>query len=238
MRNKYPVIVSTFFHDIAARTLVVPARSLQQRAGQPVVLIHPLLEHKFHSSSRQSTYSTTTTSCRHTNTTNSNKKPWISSSSSSSSSSFFSTWTGRGHDLLADSFLAGDRPKVLLEAFGPSGFDVSNILKKIDPKEVAPHGALHMMGSIMVFPHACFLWNIEQMEDITMESLAPVLLHRPKVEFLFIGTAKPVPRAQSVKLKEEIRKKGNVVLEFLSLVRLLFLAIACMLLLVVWFLFV
>ena len=70
---------------------------------------------------------------------------------------FSSSWSGRGHDFLGDAFLGGDRPKVLLESIAPSGFDVSNIIKKVDPNEIAEHGAIHMTGSILAFPNACFL---------------------------------------------------------------------------------
>jgi len=141
----------------------------------------------------------------------------------------FSSWSGRGHDVLAESFLAGAaRPKVLLEAMAPSGFDVSNLLKKIDPNEVAPHGALHMMGSIVAFPHACFLWkHIEVPSDITVESLAPVLLHRPKIEFLFIGTAKPMNQDHLNHLKKEMKDKGKVVVEWLPLVRTVYTVYSC-----------
>ena len=120
--------------------------------------------------------------------------------------------------MLGESFLGGNRPKVLLEAMAPSGFDVSNLLKKIDPNEDAPHGALHMMGSILAFPNACFLWNIEDPSEITMESLAPVLLHRPKIEFLFLGTAKPMNQDQLNNLKKGMKEKGGVVVEWLPLV--------------------
>ena len=122
----------------------------------------------------------------------------------------------------------GDRPKVLLEAIGPSGFDVSNLLKKIDPNEVAPHGALHMLGSILVFPNACFLWKIEEASDITIESLAPVILHRPKIEFLFLGTAKPMPQAQLMTLKKALKEQADIVVERLPLVRVLCCVSCCM----------
>lgn len=149
------------------------------------------------------------------------KNPWRRSEHplTSSRAHSFSSWTGRGHDLFSDSFVMSDRPKVLLEAIGPSGIDVSNLIKKIDPNEVAPHGALHMMGSILAFPNACFLWNdIEKTSDITIESLAPIILHRPKIEFLFLGTSEPIPQAQLMSLKKELKEQGNIVVEWLPLV--------------------
>jgi Protein of unknown function (DUF498/DUF598) len=123
--------------------------------------------------------------------------------------------------MLGESFLGGSRPKVLLEAIYPSGFDVSNLIKKIDPNEDAPHGALHMMGSILAFPTACFLWNIEEPSEITVESLSPVLLHRPKIEFLFLGTAKPMKQEHVNELKKKMKEKSGIVVEWLPLVSLL-----------------
>jgi uncharacterized protein len=121
--------------------------------------------------------------------------------------------------LLADAFMAsGSRPKVLLEAIAPSGFDVSNLIKKVDPKEVAPHGALHMMGSILAFPTSCFLWKVEDASQISMESLAPVILHRPKIEFLFLGTAKSMDQTQLRKLQADMKQKCGIVVEWLPLV--------------------
>jgi uncharacterized protein len=74
-----------------------------------------------------------------------------------------------------------------LQAYAPTGFDVVNLVKKIDPDEQAQSGVLHMHGSIIAFPFGAFLWNINSPDEVTMESLAPVLLHRPKLEYLFIG---------------------------------------------------
>lgn len=119
--------------------------------------------------------------------------------------------------MLGESFLGGGRPKTLLEAIAPSGFDVSNLIKKISEDELAPHGALHMMGSILAFPNASFLWKIEDPSQITVESLAPVILHRPKIEFLFIGTAKPMDQKQLSKIKEEMKAKSGIIVEWLPL---------------------
>ncbi|CAB9518657.1 Protein of unknown function (DUF498/DUF598) [Seminavis robusta] len=133
---------------------------------------------------------------------------------------FSSSWSGRGHDMLGEALMAGGgggKPKVVLEAMAPSGFDVSNILKKIDPNEVAPHGAIHMMGSILVFPNSCFLWRVETPADITTATLAPVALHRPKIEFLFLGTAHSMERTQLTTLQEQMKLKYGIVVEWLPL---------------------
>lgn len=99
----------------------------------------------------------------------------------------FSGWTGaRGHDITGESLEWGDRPKVIVHSFAPTGFDVQNTVKRIDETE-GSDGVVHMNGSILVFPFGCFLWKVGSPADVTLESLAPVLLHRPKLDYLFIG---------------------------------------------------
>jgi uncharacterized protein len=88
-----------------------------------------------------------------------------------------------------------------LQAYAPTGFDVLNLVKKIDPNERAESGALHMHGSIIVFPFGSFLWNISGPDDVTLESLAPVQLHRPKVEYLFIGCNEPIDRREIARIQ-------------------------------------
>jgi uncharacterized protein len=113
-------------------------------------------------------------------------------------------WTGaRGHDLTGDLLLqggGGQRPKVIVTAMAPTGFDVHNAVKRVvvvpDDDTTTPNtpeysqdnsGVLHMNGSILLFPSGCFLWNVHSMADLTLESLAPVILHRPKLDYLFVG---------------------------------------------------
>lgn len=101
------------------------------------------------------------------------------------------SWDGHGTDLLSDSLAhnAGV-PKVILNAHGESGFDVSNIVKNMDPTDqelLRSNGIVHMSGSILALPSACYLWNVRDPNDVTIESLAPVLIHRPKLEYLFLG---------------------------------------------------
>jgi uncharacterized protein len=83
-----------------------------------------------------------------------------------------------------------------------------------------------MTGSILAFPNASFLWRIEYPSEITVESLAPVMLHRPKIEYIFIGTAKPMDRNQLEHLKKEMKEKGNIVVEWLPLVSIAWLSIS------------
>jgi uncharacterized protein len=103
-----------------------------------------------------------------------------------------------------------DRPKVILQCYAPSGFDVQNTVKKVDEAEVSD-GVVHMNGSILVFPFGCFLWKVESGADVTLESLAPVMLHRPKLDYLFIGCKGKVPSAELDRIQAAFRPLGIVV---------------------------
>lgn len=68
--------------------------------------------------------------------------------------------------------------------------------------------------SMLAFPHGCFLWKIKRGKDVTVESLSPVLLHRPKLKYLFIGidTSKDdVPQHIVNELQVAFRPHGVVV---------------------------
>jgi uncharacterized protein len=130
--------------------------------------------------------------------------------------SSFSSWNQRGHDITGEALEFGDRPKVILQGFAPTGFDVNNLVKKIDPKEISESGSIHMNGSIMAFPFGCFLWNVETASDVTLESLAPVKLHRPHLEYLFLGCNQPIDREELYRIQLEFRKQ-NIVVEQLDL---------------------
>lgn len=115
------------------------------------------------------------------------RRPFYPTLSGSSILRSSSGWTGvRGHDITGESLTWGDRPKVIVTSFAATGIDVQNTVKNIDANENSD-GSVHMNGSVMAFPFGCFLWNVDSVRDVTVESLSPVLLHRPKMEYLFIG---------------------------------------------------
>lgn len=128
----------------------------------------------------------------------------------------FSDWTGaRGHDITYESLTFGtSRPKPILESYSPTGFDVMNVIKKVDPN-VKGSGILHMNGSIIVFPLGCFLWKVESPKDVNLASLAAVFLHE-KIEYLFIGCNDNVPLEELGKIKAAFKKK-NIVVEKMNL---------------------
>merc|ERR1712224_334122 len=96
---------------------------------------------------------------------------------------------GKGQDLLGDALDSAGKPKIILDGYSTSGFDVVNIIEKIVKEDETGDetGAVHMTGSILAFPHACFLWKVNSIEDVSLDSLAPTILHRPKLNYVFIG---------------------------------------------------
>lgn len=127
----------------------------------------------------------------------------------------FSDFTG-GADILDESQAQEQRPKIVLEAHAPTGFDVSNMIQKVD-EEINPEssGDVHMTGSIMAFDRACFLWNgISCADQVTFDSLSPVLVYRPKLKYLFIGCNTPVPNFADI--KKRLKQEAGIVAEQLT----------------------
>mmetsp|Transcript_4238 Transcript_4238/g.10235 ORF Transcript_4238/g.10235 Transcript_4238/m.10235 type:complete len:210 (+) Transcript_4238:219-848(+) len=125
-------------------------------------------------------------------------------------SRFMSSWEGHGTDLLNDSLAHNDGvPKIILKGYSPSGFDVLNMIKNKDPTDESLQqtgGIVHCAGSIIALPSACFLWKVRDPKDLTVESLAPILLHRPKLEYLFLGSKEPLPQELIKSIRDELRK--------------------------------
>ena len=124
----------------------------------------------------------------------------------------------RGTDLLADSLAHGPRRKIVLESYAPSGVDVKGYVQVGDqPDDDDDKGApgedklVHMNGSVVVFPDACFLMNIKTPKEVNLESLSVVKLYQPTVEYLFIGCESPVPPSEMNKIKADFRKRDVVV---------------------------
>ena len=108
-----------------------------------------------------------------------------------------------------------ERPKIVLNAYAPTGFDVSNMIQKVDKELDTESGNVHMAGSILAFDRACFLWNhVNSSQDVTYESLAPVLIYRPKLKYLFIGCNTPVPKMQDIKTR--LKQEAGIVAEQLT----------------------
>lgn len=108
-------------------------------------------------------------------------------------------------------------PLASFQGYAPTGFDVLNLITKVDPNEMAESGTLHMNGSVLAFPFGCFFWDVKSIEEVTLESLAPVLLHRPKLEYLFIGAnGGQIPSYEMTRIRAALQKR-NIVIEKLDL---------------------
>ncbi|KAG7367644.1 DUF498/DUF598 domain containing protein [Nitzschia inconspicua] len=130
---------------------------------------------------------------------------------------WYSSWQGHGTDLLIDSLAHNDGvPKIILNGHSETGFDVVNMVKNKDPSDEtlrSTGGIVHCTGSILVFPGACYLWHVRTPNDLTVESLAPALLYRPALEYLFVGSSQPIPpsvvQAIRVGLNDQASKMRN-----------------------------
>ena len=137
-----------------------------------------------------------------------------------------SNWQGHGTDLLGDSLAnSGGQPipKIILTAHGATGYDVVNLVKNMDPTDDSMNetgGVVHMAGSILAFPGSCFLWNVRKHSELTIESLMPIMLHRPALEYLFIGSKHPVPPKTINQIKQAFVKMGadRIVVEQMDVV--------------------
>jgi uncharacterized protein len=119
------------------------------------------------------------------------------------------SWQGHGTDLLGDSLSHSNYgiPKVILHGHSSTGFDCDKILKKVDMGDKSldkSMGIAHLNGSILCFPHSIYMWNVKELDDLTIESLSPVAMHRPKLEYLFLGSNEPIPPDLISNIREEL----------------------------------
>lgn len=120
----------------------------------------------------------------------------------------------KGQDLLADSLSFGSKPKIILDSFYPdTGIDVHGMLRFLGPTldTTEQVNTLLMNGSVIVFPHSCYLWKPSSAKEVTLESLSMIVLCKPSVEFLFIGCDSPLPPRELNRIKKEMKKKHIVV---------------------------
>jgi uncharacterized protein len=126
----------------------------------------------------------------------------------------FSSWQGHGTDLLGESLAHNyGVPKIILNGYSETGFDIVNMIKNKDPTDDALRatgGVVHCAGSVLVFPGSCYLWDVRNPKDLTVESLAPVLLYRPALEYLFLGSAKPIPPHVVQMIREGLNSQAGV----------------------------
>eukprot|EP00979_Chaetoceros_neogracilis_P002741 scaffold448_cov239-Chaetoceros_neogracile.AAC.4 len=120
----------------------------------------------------------------------------------------------RGQDLLAEALAFGSKRKIILDSYYPqTGIDVHGMLEFHEPptEDEGQTDTLLMHGSIIAFPHACYLWKPKADIEVTLESLAMVILSKPSVEFLFIGCDTPLPQKELSRIKKHMQEKHIVV---------------------------
>lgn len=136
-----------------------------------------------------------------------------------------------GADLLSSASSAtGTHRKIILESYAPSGIDVNGLIcvgggdnNNIDlttKNENEEYGDLpgmskiiHMNGSILAFPTMCFLWNVKYPHEVTLESLAPVRLYTPSIQYLLLGCDTPFPASAISKIKKEMKTMHKIAVE-------------------------
>jgi uncharacterized protein len=125
----------------------------------------------------------------------------------------FSSWQGHGTDLLGDSLAHNSGvPKIILHGYSETGFDIVNMVKNKDPtddKLRATGGIVHCTGSVLVFPDSCYLWKVRKPRNLTVESLAPAILYRPALEYLFLGSAEPIPPSVVQAIRDGLNQQAT-----------------------------
>ncbi|EJK47633.1 hypothetical protein THAOC_33630 [Thalassiosira oceanica] len=124
----------------------------------------------------------------------------------------------RGTDLLEDSLAHGPRRKIILESYAPSGVDVKGLIQVgASPEDgdiVGEDKIVHMNGSVVAFPDACYLFNATKPSEVTLETLSVVKLYHPTVEYLFIGSDRPIHPRELERINKDFRKSDIVVQHF------------------------
>jgi hypothetical protein len=65
------------------------------------------------------------------------------------------------------------------------------------------------------------MWNVRNLKELTIESLSPVELYRPKLEYLFIGSSESIQPSLMNQIRDGIAGDNTeLVVEPMDLVRL------------------
>lgn len=94
-----------------------------------------------------------------------------------------------------------------MEGYFPNGFKINNS---------------DIYGSVLLLPRAHYLWNVENNEKISLESLQLFEIITPKVDLIMIGTGKDMIYDQkSIEIIKHFREIG-ISAEFMSTVIIFF----------------
>lgn len=89
-----------------------------------------------------------------------------------------------------------------------TGFDCNKILKKVDANDQTldkSMGIVHLAGSVICFPNACYMWKVKSVRDLTPKSLVAVDLFYPKLEYLLLGSSKAIPPSLVKEIRDALR---------------------------------
>lgn len=102
--------------------------------------------------------------------------------------------------------------QIILQGHSTTGFDIKKNLKKIDPSDKTldkSMGIVHLNGSILCFPHACYLWHVNSISDLTAESLAAIELYLPKLEYLLLGSSRTIHPSVVKDIRDSLRHTNS-----------------------------
>jgi uncharacterized protein len=83
----------------------------------------------------------------------------------------------------------------VINAYGDGGFRI---------------GGVRHEGSVLVFPSVTLAWDVSRFEDVTAESLAPVMAQDPAVDILLLGCGSSI-RFVPAALRDPLREAGVVI---------------------------
>lgn len=89
---------------------------------------------------------------------------------------------------------SSEGPQVI-NAYGDGGFRI---------------GGVRHEGSVLVFPSVTLTWGVNKFEDVTAQSLAPVMTQDPAVDILLLGCGSAL-RFVPANLRDTLREAGVVI---------------------------
>lgn len=101
---------------------------------------------------------------------------------------------GYGVDLLGAAGASKAKPWTMVNAYDAAGFRVNGV---------------RLLGSVLLAPHASFLWRARTMADVTRASLGFLPLLEPEIELVVIGSGRTIqPLAAEVRAWLERQRIG------------------------------
>merc|ERR1712086_809070 len=92
--------------------------------------------------------------------------------------------------------LATTGARCTVQAYDPGGFVINSV---------------DMRGSVLVFPNFTVLWDVWDIQEVTIESLSPILVSRPEIDVLVIGCGERLTHNIDPEVTKYFRKQGVVI---------------------------